>query len=403
MEGCMEGVKVIELGHFVAVPGATAILADWGAEVIKVEAPGIGDASRWITHIEGGRITKDGVNCLFEVMNRNKKAITLDLKKEQGRTILKRLIGNADVFISNFRSNVLKKFQLEYSDLKEMNPKIIYAALSGYGNKGAKKDKPGYDYVAFWANGGPMDKLSDPNDTPRRGRAGMGDSVTALSIACGISAALFSRERTGKGRELAFSLYNSAVWALHADMQVALFTGKELPYSNINEAANPLFNTYKTKDGRWLELAMLQSDRFWPGFCRATGLDALEKDPKFESHEMRSKNRRDLIQIIAKVIIERSIEEWEEILTKQGLFHSRVQTVTEVINDPQAIENDFFMKVDDPSGNGMQLVASPILIDGKRPPIKSPAPAVGQHTEEVLLELGYSWDEIIAFRDEKIL
>jgi crotonobetainyl-CoA:carnitine CoA-transferase CaiB-like acyl-CoA transferase len=402
MAGCMEGVKIVELGHFVAVPGASAILADWGAEVIKVEAPDTGDQSRWVTHIEGGKIT-NGVNYLFEVMNRNKKGITLNLKTEQGKTIMDKLVGGADVFMSNFQPNTLKEFQLEYHKLRELNPKLIYAALSGYGEKGAKKDKPGYDYVAFWANGGLMDKLSDPNGPPRRQRPGMGDSMTSLCIACGISAALFARERSGEGRELTFSLYNTAVWALQADIQVALSSGVELPYSNINEAANPLFNVYRTKDGRWLELAMLQSDKFWSRFCHATGLKTLEGDPRFESHEKRAENRTGLIQIITQTIKERNIEEWEEIFEREELFHSRVQTVTEVIKDPQAIENDFFLEVDDPSGNGMKLLASPVLIDGKRPPIKSPAPVVGQHTEEVLLEIGYSWEEILAFRDKGVL
>jgi len=402
MTGLMDGVRIIELGHFVAVPSASAILADWGAEVIKVEEPKIGDQARWVTHIEGGKIS-NGVNYLFEVMNRNKKAITLNLKTDQGRSIMDKLIGGADVFMSNFQPNALKEFQLEYRKLRELNPKLVYAALSGYGEKGAKKDQPGYDYVAFWANGGLMDKLSNPNGPPRRQRPGVGDNMTSLCIACGISAALFAREKTGEGCELTFSLYNTAAWAMQADIQVALSSGVEIPYSNINEAANPLFNVYKTRDGRWLELAMLQSDQFWSRFCHATGLEDLEEDPRFVSHENRSENRTDLVQFITHAIGKRNIEEWEEIFNREELFHSRVQTVSEVINDPQAIENDFFLDVDEPSDYGMKLLASPILIDGKRPPIKSPAPVLGQNTEEVLLELGYSWDDIGAFRDKGVL
>lgn len=398
MAGCMEGIKIVELGQVVAIPMAAAILADWGADVIKVETPVVGDQARGTTHLEGGKCT-NGIHYLFEVMNRNKRGITLNLKNKKGMAIMYELVKRTDVFMSNLQPQALMKFGLTYQDLTKLNPRLIYATVTGYGHKGPKKDKPGYDYAAFWANAGIMEKISDPTGSPRRQRPGIGDSTTSLCIVGGISAALFARERTGKGQEVSFSLYNTAVWTLQADIQVALGRGEELPYSNIKKAANPLWNVYQTKDERWLELTMLQSDLFWSRFCHATGLGDIENDPRFKSHEKRAENCENLISLISGVLRSKTLKEWEDIFERAELFSSRVQTVTEVINDRQAIENDFFLEFDHPIGNRVRLLASPVLFNGVRPPIKLPAPILGQHTEEVLLELGYTWNDIASFRD----
>lgn len=402
MHGCMEGVTVIELGHVVAVPSVAAILADWGANVIKVETPVVGDQTRGVTHLEGGKIS-NGIHYLFENMNRNKRGITLNLKSEQGREVMYRLIAGADVFLTNFQPQALENFRLTYKDVSSINPRLIYATLTGYGNKGPKKDKPGYDAAAFWAHSGIMDKVGGKNMAPRRQRPGMGDSVTALCMVSGIAAALFSRQNTGAGMELSFSLYNTAVWILKDDIQIALSSGAELPYSDIKKAGNPLWNVYQTKDGRWLEFVMLQADLFWSRFCHATGLHAIENDPRFASAEKRKENCEALISLISEVMLTKDLRQWEEIFESNGLFSSPVQTVTEVINDPHAIENDFFLEFDHPIVNRMKLVASPVLFNGKRPPIRSAAPVLGQHTEEILLEYGYTWDDIASLRDQSVL
>ena len=402
MAGCMEGVKIIELGHVVAIPSAAAILADWGANVIKVEEPVVGDQARGTIRLEGGSFT-NSIHYVFEVMNRNKRGITLNLKSERGKEIMYELVKRSDVFMSNFQARTLARLGIDYQSLSRLNPRLIYATVSGYGNKGPKKDQPGYDYAAFWAYSGIMDKVSDPHGLPRRQRPGIGDNITSMCIVSGISAALFARERTGRGQELSFSLYNTAVWALQSDIQVALSRGEELPYGNIKKSVNPLWNAYQTKDGRWLELCMLQSDLFWPRFCHVLGLGHLKDDARFESLQKREENCETLITIISEIFFSKTLAEWEEILQKNELFYSPVQTVTEVVNDPQATENDFFIELDHPSGRRIKLLASPVLFNGVRPPIRLTAPELGQHTEEVLLELGYTWDDIVSFKDSGVL
>jgi len=402
MTDCLEQVKVIEMGHVIAIPSAAAILADWGADVIKIEIPGVGDQLRGITHSEGGPITND-IHYIFEVVNRNKRGITLNLMHEKGKEIMYELVKKSDVFMTNFQPSALVKMGLEYRSLSELNPMLIYASLTGYGSKGPNKDKPGYDYAAFWANSGLMDKVSDPHSAPRRQRPSVGDNVASMCITAGISAALFARERTGKGQELSFSLYNTGVWTLQTDIQVALSMEQQLPYGDIDKAANPLWNTYQTKDGRWLELCMLQSDLFWPRFCDTVGLGHLINDPRFVSSQKRADNCEALIAMIKKVFSEKTLIEWEEILEQNELFSCRVRTVQEVVNDPQAIENDFFTDLDHYSGRRIRLVASPVLFDQVRPPVRCPAPELGQHVEEILLELGYDWNEISSFRDNGII
>lgn len=394
----MEGIKIVEFGHVVAVPSAAAILADWGADVIKVEAPGLGDQARHMTHLEGGKVS-NGIHYMFEVMNRNKRSITLNLRNEKGREVMQALVKRSDVFMSNFQPATLAKLGMDYASLRQLNPRLIYATVSGYGDRGPKKDKPGYDYAAFWAYSGIMDKVSDPDSLPRRQRPGFGDNITSMCIVGGISAALFARERTGLGQKLSFSLYNTAMWALQNDIQVALFTGKELPYGNITKTKNPLWNAYKTKDGHWLELCMLQSDLFWMRFCHAVGLIHVAHDPRFASHQKREENCETLIAVISEAFSQKTVTEWEEILEANDLFYARVQKATEVVNDCQAIENDFFMDFEHPVVGPIKLVASPVLFDGVRPPIRLMAPTLGQHTEEILLELGYNWDDITLLRD----
>ncbi len=399
MTGALEGIKIVELGHWVAVPSACAILADWGAEVIKIEDPGVGDSLRGMKSIEGVRLSNH-VMPVFEVLNRGKQGLGVNLRLKQGREIVYRLVEQCDVFASNFQPRVLDKLGMDYGTLDQLNSKLIYATLTGYGELGADNEKPGYDYAAFWARGGLMAKLCAPDGIPPSHRPGIGDNITSMCITSGILAALLARERSGRGQKVAFSLYQTAAWVMNQDIQVALTKGVEIPNIERRRAKNPLWNSYQTSDGRWIQLAMMQSERFWPVFCKAIERPELQNDSKFDSDEKREKNNELLVSIIDEVFAAKTLGEWMEILDKHDLVNSMAQTISEITEDPQAVQNSFFAKLDHPNAGEIRLVASPVKFSETGAEVKLPAPQVGQHTEEILLETGYTWDDIVRLKDE---
>jgi crotonobetainyl-CoA:carnitine CoA-transferase CaiB-like acyl-CoA transferase len=399
MAGALQGIKVVELGHWVAVPCACAILADWGAEVTKIEDPGVGDSLRGIKSIEGIPL-RNHILPVFEVLNRGKRGLGVNLRMHSGRQVLYRLVEHCDIFVSNFQSRVLHKLGMDYETLNQINPKLIYAVLTGYGEEGTDSDKPGYDYTAFWSRGGLMAKLGAPAGVPPSHRPGIGDSITSMCITSGILAALLARERTGKGQKVAFSLYQTAAWVLNQDIQVALYKGAEIPNIDRQKAKNPIWNSYQTSDGRWMQLAMMQSERYWPEFCRAIGHPELQDDIRFNSDEKREKNNELLIPIITAVFAGKSLSEWIDILDRHNLVSSLAQTVSEITRDPQAVKNGFFVKLDHPNAGEIRLVASPVKFSETEAKVQGPAPEVGQHTEEILLEAGYGWDDITRLKDE---
>ncbi len=403
MSGPLEGIKVVELGHWVAVPSACAILGDWGAGVIKIEEPGIGDAVRGVRSLEGVATVVGGVHGTFEQLNRNKKSIAVNLKHEQGREIVHKLIQKADVFVTNFQPPVLKRFEMDYPSLSRLNPQLIYAVLSGYGQKGPDKDKPGYDYSAFWARSGLQCKSAWRGMPPSPQRPGLGDNIVSMLIAGGIATALFARSQNGMGQEVCFSLYHTGVWALNTDIEQALFSGTEIPNHSREAPRNPLWNVYQMKDGYWLQLVMVQSDRFWSRFCKAMEIEHLEHDPKYENSLERETNAESLTSIITNIFKTRNLAEWEGIFDENELVYGRVQTVTDVINDPQAWENDFFTEVDHPVAGKIKMINSPVIFHGTPASIKSAAPEHGQHTEEILLELGYDWGNLTNFKEQKVI
>jgi crotonobetainyl-CoA:carnitine CoA-transferase CaiB-like acyl-CoA transferase len=400
MAGPLENVNVVELGQWVAVPNACAILADWGANVIKIEASGNGDPERWVEMYEGVSPIDMGVNSLFEMQNRNKRSIALNLRDVNSKEILRRLIQKADVFAVNFRLEAMKRAGLDYDSLRQINPHLIYAILNGYGFRGKDKNKPGYDYSAFWARSGCMAKFAEAGGTPQPQRAGFGDAITGMLIAGGISAALFSRERTGKGQALFFNLYHTGLWALSSDTEIALYRGVEASNTRRDSVVNPLWNMYQANDGRWLQLVMVHADLYWSKFCKVMGLQHLERDARFDTAVKRQENNRELIKIIDDVFKTKNCLEWERIYDENELPCGRVQTITDVINDPQAWENSFFTEIEHPICGRMKYVTSPVEFSETPSAIKSSAPQLGQHTEEVLLELGYDWGEIAALRDQ---
>ena len=400
MTGILEGLKVIDMGHFVAIPSAGAILADWGADVLKIE-PLDGDAQRGVRNLLL-KLTGSEVNWRFEVHNRNKKSLTLNLKKEAGRGVLCKLLEKADVFMSNYEAGTLTQLGVDYASLSRHNPKLVYALVTGYGTVGPDRDERGFDFAAAWARSGIQHMIQQPGSDPPQQRGGMMDRTVGAHVVAGVLAALLDREKTGKGHEIEFSLFHSGVWTLAADLQVAL-GGVPLTRNDRTKATNPLWNCYRTKDDRWLQLAMLQADLSWSDLCRAMEMPELENDPRFSNIEVRADNREELIRILSDTFASRTRGEWEKRLRENNCIYGRVQTPEEVIADPQAIANGFFTEVEHPVAGEVRYVASPVRFKQKPASVRTASPEIGQHTEEALLELGYSWDDIVRLKEQEVI
>jgi crotonobetainyl-CoA:carnitine CoA-transferase CaiB-like acyl-CoA transferase len=398
MSGILEGVKVISMGQVVAIPAASAILGDWGADVIKLE-PLYGEIHRGMVRVHG--VDNSQVNWIVQVLNRNSRGLAIDLKKDAGREIIHKLIGQVDVFMSNYELNSIKKLGLDYETLSQINPGLVYAFLSGYGTTGPDKDERGYDFTAAWARSGMMHLIGEPGSTPAPQRAGMMDSMAGAHVVAGICAALRQRDKTGKGQKIEVSLYHAAVWTLNMDIQIALAGGVPVKHNRKN-THNPLFNSYRTQDNRWFWLAMLQPDPSWPDFCRAIGRTELENDPRFNSMAARTQNSETLISIIDDVLRSKTMAEWEVLFRQNKVIYGRIQTPNEVVKDPQALANGFFGEVDSSAGR-IKLVTSPVEFSENPASLRTGAPEIGQHTEEILLDLGYSWNDIGRFKDQKVI
>jgi crotonobetainyl-CoA:carnitine CoA-transferase CaiB-like acyl-CoA transferase len=399
----LEGIRLIEVADWVFVPSAATALSDWGAEVIKVEHPSRGDPLRGLMHaglVPGVR----GIDFFMAQVARNKRSIGVDLATDDGRAILYKLVEGADIFLTSYLPSARQKLGIDYDNIRKINPKIIYAKGHGQGQKGPDADKGGYDACSFWARGAVADRLTPPGQPLIAQRAAFGDLTTGMFLAGGIAAALFRRERTGMGAEVDISLLAAACWIMSPDIVAAVTSGFELPRLVTHDSSrNPLAGNYATRDGKLITLMMLQFERYWPLFANTVGRPEWLKDKRFDSAEKRRTNSKAIVEEIAAEMRRRDRYEWEAILRPTDCIWAPVQSPLEVPDDPQVAANGYLMPYDDGAGHQTRVAASPLQFDGERPAVRARAPQAGEHTEEVLLEAGYSWDDIGTLKERGVI
>jgi crotonobetainyl-CoA:carnitine CoA-transferase CaiB-like acyl-CoA transferase len=390
------GLRVIDCASWIAGPAAATILSDFGADVIKLEPPGAGDPWRASTPIPGRN-----VDYYWQLTSRNKRSLALDLKHEEGQAVLHRLAATADVFVTNFPLPVRARLRLSAEDLLPLNPRLIYASFTAYGEAGEEAAKTGFDSTAYWARTGLMDMVrAAPETPPARSMPGMGDHPSATGLYAAIVTALYRREKTGKGGLVRSSLLQNGLWANACAVQTRLF-GEHVAHRPLREdAPNALANHYRSRDGRWFIMALFNEQRQLRGFLTAIGREELTDDPRFATTDSRKENAQALVQILDEVFAERDLADWRRILDGVGVTFGIVGTVNEVTDDPQMRAAGALVPFVD--GNGL-TVASPFHVEGLQQVAARRAPSIGQHSEAVLQEAGYTSGEIGKLRELGVL
>jgi crotonobetainyl-CoA:carnitine CoA-transferase CaiB-like acyl-CoA transferase len=396
----MEGIRVVELGVWVAGPAAGCVLADWGADVVKIEPPGLGDPARSFQSMLGADLP---FNPIFENDNRSKRSIVIDLRKPEGRDLALSLLDEADVFITNVRQAALRRLGLDPGSLLARNPRLVYGAITGYGLTGPDADRAAYDIAGFWARSGIAAALTSPGHHPPFQRGGMGDHTAGMNPAGGISAALFAREKSGKGQLVATSLLRAGLYTLSFDLSIAVRFGVNLAAADRKSMGNPAINCYRDRDDRWFWLVGLEGERHWPPLARAVGHPEWLDDPRFSKPAERGTNAAILITQLDEIFATRTRDEWGEIFdAEEDLWWAPVQTPEEVLGDAQVHAGGGFVDVPD-EGTTTKLPATPVDFGDTTWEPRAMAPDHGAHTDEILAELGRDAAQIADLRARDVV
>lgn len=391
----LAGIKVVEVSMWAFVPAAGAVLADMGAEVVKIEPPA-GDPMRWLTY-QGIAPGAGGFTFLWDIFNRGKRSITMDLNVEGATEVLHRLLEDADVFLVSLLPSARRKLKIDIEEVTGRHPRLIYAVGSGQGAFGPEADKGGYDSLSFWARGGVASAVT-PDGSPhvlQQPTGAFGDSISGAILAGGVAAALAQRAMTGKVSVVDASLLGTSMWVMQTGIVGATVAGvNELPKLSRDIVPNPLVNSYRTADGRFIALCMLQSQRYWPGFCEAAGRPELITDPRFDTDENRTANLKACVAMLDELFATRTLAEWERILSSQEGQWNIVQQAGELARDPQAVANRFIQEVDYGDGRALRMVSTPLQFD-RQALDAHPAPELGAHNDQVLAEVGYLEEQIL--------
>ncbi len=402
MQDVMKGVRVLEVAQYTFVPSAGAVLADWGADVIKVEHPEKGDGQRGLLQV-GGESNTGNINFLMEHSNRGKRSVGINMATPEGRELLYEIAKQSDVFLTNFLPGARQKLQIDIEHIRAVNPKIIYVRGTAHGVKGPEAHKGGYDSTDYWARSGSGMGQRGPSEMPgMQPGAAYGDSIGGMTIAGGISAALFARERTGEASVVDISLLGTGLWAMGASL-----AGSMLAESSGNPAGasmagakflNPLVGLYRTKEGGSMMLTMLQGHHYWADTVENIGRPELATDPRFATPEAFNENSDAARQVLAEIFETATLQEWRDRLANMKGQWGPFQTTTQIPSDAQVIANEHIREVDIGDGSCFRLVANPVQFN-ETPPTLRKGPEHAQHTEEVLLEMGLEWEKIAALKE----
>jgi formyl-CoA transferase len=386
--GVLTGIRVLDLATYIAAPAAATVMADFGAEVIKVERPPFGDPYRYLSQVPGMPVSPEPY-CWF-LEGRNKKSLALNLERPQSRNVVERLVRWCDVLITNYQPQLQRKFRVRYEDIREWNPRMIYASVTGYGECGEESEKPGYDMTAYWARSGLMGLMHNANADPTLSVAGFGDHPTSMALFGAIMMALYRRERIGEGGKVSTTLMANGAWANSSLLQAQFAGAHWMPRRDRIHPNNPFVNHYVTRDGQRFLFCMLEPERDWVRLCRAFEWHDRVADERFTTPAGRREHAAELVVMIDAEIARRDMAEWAAIFHAHEIIWGPVPGMEQVASDPVMEAAGVFAPIED---TPYRTVMSPINLHGEEKTRPRPAPAVGEHSAEILQLLGYTKEE----------